>query len=212
LLRLKIGQDDFNDEDVDACADALKRGCVLVMPTDTVYGIAALASDAGAVGRVMRIKERAEDKPLPVQAASVADANVLGVADSPVARALISEFWPGGLTIVLERRQGVDLPYQAGPSIGVRVPGSRFCLAVIERAGRLVVPSANGPGEPAPIAAGDVSSRIIDSVDLLVDAGACPGGTESTVVDITRGIEVLREGAVSRDRIMQAVRGLDGGS
>jgi L-threonylcarbamoyladenylate synthase len=207
---IQTGQEFFSEKDVSACAAALRRGEVVIVPTDTVYGVAALATDEKAVERVLRIKDRAPDKPLPVQVASIADAQKLGETGTPEAAALMEEFWPGALTIVMPRRHGMDLPFQGGTSIGIRMPASRFCLAVIEAAGFLVVPSANPPGEPAPTSVDQIAPRIIDAVDLVVDAGACPGGVESTVVDVTSGLEVLREGAIPSASIARATGCGDG--
>jgi L-threonylcarbamoyladenylate synthase len=207
MLVIETGQDDFSGSDIERCAEVLRAGGTGVIPTDTVYGLAALASDAGAVARVMRVKERTPDKPLPVQVASAWDANLLGVADSPAAIALIERFWPGPLTIVMERREGIELPFQDAGTIGLRVPASKFCLALIMAAGYMVVPSANPPGAKPPVAPGDIAAEIRGAVDFIVEAGPCPGGVESTVVDITAGVEVLREGAVSREEIMRTVGG-----
>jgi L-threonylcarbamoyladenylate synthase len=205
MLEIETGQEEFTPEQVEACADILRSGGLCIIPTDTVYGIAASASDAAAVERLLALKDRAPDKPLPVQVASSNDANVLGVADSPLAVALIERFWPGPLTIVMERRPGVDLPFQKPGTIGIRVPASRFCIALMKRAGNLVVPSANPPGAPAPVSVGEVAAEIMSAVDLVVDAGACPGGIESTVVDITAGAVVLREGALSATDVVEAI-------
>lgn len=204
MITVKTGQKDFDPADIEKLAQMLKDGMLGIIPTDTVYGIAALASDSGAVQKLLTVKRRRPDNPLPVQVAGTAGANRIAVADSPVATALIDRFWPGALTLVLRRRPGADLPFQAERYIGIRVPASGFCLALIEAAGPLVVPSANLPGEQAPVKPEDIDRAIRDSVDFLADAGACPGGTESSVARVNGGIEVLREGAISRDDILRA--------
>lgn len=211
MFVIKTGQDRFKSEEVERCADVLKSGGIGIIPTDTVYGLAASALDAAAVERLLRVKQRPSDKPLPVQVGSSWDANLLGVADTPAAVALIERFWPGPLTIVMERRQGTEIPYQSLATIGIRVPASRFCLALMSEAGYLVVPSANLPGDQPPITVAGIAPEVRDAVDFIVDAGECPGGVESTVVDISAGIEVLREGAVSRDEVLSAMRGDAGG-
>jgi L-threonylcarbamoyladenylate synthase len=205
MLEIRTSKQDFTPEQVEACADVLRSGGLCIIPTDTVYGIAASASDPSAVERLLALKGRAPDKPLPVQAASAGDADLLGVADSPVAAALIERFWPGPLTVVMERRPGTDLPFQNPGTIGIRVPDSGFCLALLKRAGHLMVPSANPPGAPAPVSFEDIAAEILGAVDLAVDAGPCPGGIESTVVDVTAGALVVREGAVSAAAVAEAV-------
>jgi L-threonylcarbamoyladenylate synthase len=205
VIVINASQDDFSRQDVERCAEALRAGGVGIIPTDTVYGLAALASDERAVERVMRLKDRAADKPLPVQVASALDANLLGAADSPAAVALIERFWPGPLTIVMERRQGIDLPFQPAGTIGLRIPDSRFCLALIMEAGYLVVPSANPPGAAPPVTPGDIEPAIRQAVDFIVEAGPCAGGVESTVVDISAGVNVLREGAIPARDVARAL-------
>ncbi|MHB8896524.1 MAG: L-threonylcarbamoyladenylate synthase [Candidatus Geothermincolia bacterium] len=207
MLRTKIDQEKFEPEEVRRCAELLAAGGVGIIPTDTVYGIAALATNVGAVSRVLRIKRRQPGKPLPVQVASSWDANLLGVTDSPAATALIGQFWPGALTIVVERRPGTDLAFQDGSTIGLRVPASCFCLALISEAGFLVLPSANAPGGRPPGSPNELTEDVLESVDFLIDAGPCPGGIESTVVDVTAGVRVVREGAILRAEILAAVGG-----
>ena len=200
----------FTPEDVARAAQVIRDGGVGVIPTDTVYGIAALASNEKAVRKVLQLKERSLDKPLPVHVASMREANSLALADGPAAAALTNNFWPGAVTIVLARRTGpgAHLPLQPAGSIGLRIPDSMFCLALIEHAGFLVVPSANSPGAPPPGTLGDVPVGIIEEADFTVNAGACPLGVESTVVDLTGEAAVLREGAVPKADIMEVLEGL----
>lgn len=209
LLRIDI-MAGFTPDDVERAAAVFRDGGVGVIPTDTVYGIAALASNEEAVARVLELKERSLDKPLPVHVASMREANVLAEADGPAAVALADRFWPGALTIVLARRTGPGshLPLQPAESIGLRIPDNMFCLAIIEHAGFLVVPSANPPEAPAPRTLKEVPAGIMGEADLVVNAGACPLGVESTVVDLTGEATVLREGAIPAADIMEALEGL----
>jgi L-threonylcarbamoyladenylate synthase len=207
VLIIRTDQETFEPDDVGRCAEVLAAGGIGIIPTDTVYGIAALVRNAEAVCRVGRIKDRPPDKPLPVQVASAREANLLALADSPAAAALIERFWPGGLTIVMERRPGFDLPFQDPLTIGLRIPASRFCLELIARSGCLVVPSANRSGMPPPARPEEISAQVLESVDFVVEAGACPGGIESSVVDITTGVRVIREGAISCSEIMRVTGG-----
>ncbi len=209
MLRIDI-MAGFTPNDVERAAEVLQGGGVGVIPTDTVYGIAALASDEKAVARVLELKERSLDKPLPVHVASIREANILAEADGPAAVALANNFWPGALTIVLKRRTGPGshLPLQPVESIGLRIPDNMFCLALIEHAGFLVVPSANPPDAAPPRTLEDVPAGISGEVDLAVNSGACPIGVESTVVDLTGEATVLREGAIPAVDIMEVLEGL----
>ena len=198
----------FTPDDVARAAAVLSEGGVGLIPTDTVYGLAALATHKAAVARVLDMKGRPADKPLPVQVASMRVANILAEADGPAAVTLAERFWPGALTLVLPRRTGpaAHLPSQPEESIGLRIPDDMFCVALIEHAGYLVVPSANPTGAPAPETLEQVSPEMIEAVDFVVNGGACQGGVESTVVDLTGNARVLREGAIPAADIMRALR------
>jgi len=211
MFRMKIEQAGFSSGDVERTAQILLSGGVGIIPTDTVYGLAALAAHDGAVKRLLEIKERPAGKPLPVQISKVADAHRLTFADEPDAVALMEKFWPGPLTLVLRRREGIDLPFQEGESLGLRMPDNDFCLQLIETAGFLAVPSANRSGEPPPASVEEVAREIVGLVDFVIDGGARGGGVESTVVDLTGVLRVLREGAVTREEIERAL-GKSGGS
>lgn len=211
MFRMKIEQAGFSSGDVERTAQILLSGGVGIIPTDTVYGLAALAAHDGAVKRLLEIKERPAGKPLTVQISKVADAHRLTFADEPDAVALMEKFWPGPLTLVLRRREGIDFPFQESESLGLRMPDNDFCLQLIETAGFLAVPSANRSGEPPPASAEEVAREIVGLVDFIVDGGVCGGGVESTVVDLTGVLRVLREGAVTREEIERAL-GKSGGS
>jgi L-threonylcarbamoyladenylate synthase len=206
MFRVEIEKAGFSSSDVERAAEILVSGGVGIIPTDTVYGLAALAVNEGAVERLLEIKERPAGKPPPVQISKVADADRLAFADEPDAIALMEKFWPGPLTLVLRRREGIDLPFQERESLALRMPDSAFCLELIETAGFLVVPSANRSGEPPPVSVEEVAREIVGLADFIVDGGACRGGVESTVVDLTGGLRVLREGAITRKEIVRTLR------
>lgn len=189
-----------------ACA-FLEKGAVGVMPTDTVYGLVALAEQSGAVARIFELKGREASKPLPVLVADRKDAEALVFADRPDARRLMEAFWPGPLTLVMRRRPGVELPFQDPGTLGLRMPDCPFCLAVIERAGFIVAPSANLSGEPPPTCFDDVDQELLRSVGFALDGGACAGGVQSTVVGLTGEIEVLREGAIPAKTVLAVAFG-----
>ncbi|MBK5092305.1 MAG: threonylcarbamoyl-AMP synthase [Actinobacteria bacterium] len=205
MFRAQIGPAGFSSSDVERAAEILAGGGVGIIPTDTVYGLTALASHEGAVKRLLDIKDRPAGKPPPVQISEAADAHMLTFAEKPDAVALMKKFWPGPLTIVLRRREGVDLPFQERESLALRMPDNSFCLELIRAAGFLVVPSANRSGEPPPVSVEEVAHEVVGLVDFVVDGGACKSGAESTVVDLTGGLQVLREGAITREEIERAL-------
>src|SRR5450830_1912433 len=127
MFRVKIEKAGFSSSDVERAAEILVSGGVGIIPTDTVYGLAALAVNEGAVERLLEIKERPAGKPPPVQISKVADADRLAFADEPDAIALMEKFWPGPLTLVLRRREGIDFPFQERENLALRMD-SAFCL------------------------------------------------------------------------------------
>lgn len=181
---------------LDRAAAALRAGQVVVVPTDTVYGVAVDPSVPGATGRLFAAKRRPRDVPLPVLVAEPADATRVAVVGAG-ASALIERFWPGALTVVMPRRPG--LAYDLGideATVGVRCPDHEFVRELCRRVGPLAVTSANRHGEPTPGTATGVAEALGDTVALVVDAGSCEGSA-STVVDCTGDrVALLREGSI----------------
>jgi L-threonylcarbamoyladenylate synthase len=190
-----------------AAADWLQGGGVAVVPTDTVYGLAARPVDADAVDAVYRIKARPEGMHLPVLAASVAQVRALGVAFTPGAEALARRWWPGPLTLAFGFAPQLDRPaWLAGRTeVAVRIPDHDFLRGLLERTGVLVVTSANLHGDPTPRTARDVARRLGSTVDLVVDGGELQD-IPSTLVNVS-GLEpsVEREGALSAAAIESAL-------
>lgn len=216
-----------------ALADAVARlraGRLVAMPTETVYGLAADADRADAVARIYAAKGRPGDHPLIVHIVAPASAHHeaalhhYAAAVPDVARALMQAFWPGPLTLILPRRTGVAEAAAGGhPTIGLRSPGhpvAQALLAACAAAGLkgLAAPSANRFGRVSPTQAEHVLSELGSLGDdelLILDAGACPVGIESTIVDCSRGEPVLlRPGMIGRaelERVLgQTVRDRDG--
>lgn len=183
---------------LDEAVAALRRGDVVVIPTDTVYGVAVAASVPGATARLFEVKARPVDVALPVLVADEAQARE--IADvSPVAAALMAAHWPGGLTIVLPRRPGFDADLGgADPTtVGVRVPDHEVPRELARRVGPLVTTSANLHGRPTPPTAEAVRAELGPGVDIVVDGGRCEG-VPSTVVRVVDGsVDIIRQGAVT---------------
>ena len=183
----------------------LESGGVGVIPTDTIYGIVALAADDAAVARVARIKGRPSDKPFPVLVGDISVLERLGVIYDERHRLLMDRFWPGGLTLVLPKSDDVKLPFQYDRSLAVRVPEHPVALWLLRSVGPLVAPSANPSGGSSPVGPGQIDESIRSQVDFVIEAGACPGGRESTVADLRGELKVLREGAISREELERAL-------
>ncbi len=197
---------------VERAAAALAAGELVAFPTETVYGLGADASHDAAVAKIFAAKGRPSDHPLIVH---VADASAIGAFASEVpdfARKLVHVFWPGPLTLILHRRQGVAAAAAGGQaSIGLRCPAHPVAHALLLACAKasppvvgLAGPSANRFGRVSPTTAGHVASEFGDSV-LVVDGGPCRVGIESTIIDCTRGAPVLlRPGVITREQVEAA--------
>jgi L-threonylcarbamoyladenylate synthase len=177
----------------------LLEGGLVAFPTDTLYGLAAAASNDRAVRRLFEVKGRPPDRPLPILIESIDGADVIATDIPPVARRLMEAFWPGGLTLVLRRHPRFrSLALAGGETVAVRVPDHVVALELLRRLGEPITgTSANLSGRPGPTTAEEVRRQLGDRVDVIADGGPCPGGIESTVIDCTVDPpRLLREGAV----------------
>jgi L-threonylcarbamoyladenylate synthase len=189
---------------LDVAVEALVRGALVAMPTETVYGLAARADDDRAVAGIFAAKGRPADHPLIVHVADAAGAQAFCADVGPVAARLMARFWPGPLTLILPRRPGVATAAAGGQgSIGLRCPSHPLAHALLAAASRagvpgLAAPSANRFGRVSPTTAAHVHDEFGDALPVL-DGGACPVGIESTIVDCTRlPPALLRPGGVLR--------------
>jgi L-threonylcarbamoyladenylate synthase len=190
---------------LDAAAAHLQAGRAVVVPTDTVYGLAVLPSVPGATDEVFAVKGRPADVPLAVLVDSLDQALTLVEAPSAAVGRVVSRLWPGPLTVVLARRPDVTVELGGdGTSVGVRCPDHDLVRALARRLGPLAVTSANLHGQPTPKTAAGVAEALGPRVALVVDGGPCTG-TASTVVD-GRGddLRVLREGPISAEDLQRA--------
>lgn len=185
-------------------AAALAAGEVAILPTDTVYGLAASPRAPAAIARVFALKGRPGDKALPVLAASLDDLASVAVI-TPAAAAVARRFWPGPVTIVVERAAGFD-PDLGGPgdgTVAVRIPDCKPALEVLAAAGPLAVTSANRSGAPPATTADGARAAFGDAVVHVLDGGTS-AGTPSTVVSLVGGPRLLRSGALDPDSVLRA--------
>jgi L-threonylcarbamoyladenylate synthase len=200
---------DRSDSSVAKAGEALRRGELVGLPTETVYGLAGDATNDRAVAGIFAAKGRPQFNPLIVHVASVEAARALVAFDSR-AEALAARFWPGPLTMVLPRRPdcGISLLCSAGlDSLAVRLPAHPVARAVIAAAGRpLAAPSANPSGRLSPTRAAHVAQSLGGKLALVIDGGPATVGLESTVVDLTGPATVLlRQGGLSEEELSAAV-------
>lgn len=195
--------DDERESAIEAASLAIQRGRLVVLPTDTVYGIAADAFDPVAVRMLLEAKGRGREMPPPVLVSNATTLDALAVRIPGYARALVEELWPGPLTLVCHQQTSLqwDLGDTRG-TVAVRMPDHEVTLEILERTGPLAVSSANLTGMPAALDADHAEEMLGDKVEVLVDAGESPGGEASTIIDATgdQG-RVLRLGALSLETL-----------
>ncbi len=191
--------------DIAKASDVLRQGGLVAFPTETVYGLGADACNDAAVARVFAAKGRPNFNPLIAHVTSLAAAEDLGLFPA-AARALAQAFWPGPLTIVVERKGHCPVSRLASaglPSLALRVPAHPLALALLQIfGGPVVAPSANASGRISPTTAAHVRASLGDSVDMILDGGPCQVGVESTVIGFLDGTpRLLRPGGLPRTAI-----------
>ncbi|WP_083283614.1 L-threonylcarbamoyladenylate synthase [Humibacillus sp. DSM 29435] len=192
---------------VDAAASAVRRGDLVVLPTDTVYGIGCDAFDAGAVASVLAAKGRGRDMPPPVLIPTARTAQGLATQVPDYAQTLMERFWPGPLTLVL--RAQTSLHWDLGDTNGtvaLRVPANEVALELLGEIGPMAVTSANTTGDPASRTVDDALAMLGESVAVYLDAGPSSDGEASTIIDCTGESPVtLRLGAIAQEVIEAAL-------
>lgn len=208
LVRFETAILEPTEHSLDLAARALLSGELVGLPTETVYGLAALAENGGAVRGIFLAKGRPADNPLIVHVARMEQAAGFAREIPARARRLMQEFWPGPLTLILPALDSVPREVTAGLStVALRMPSHPVALELIRRSGALAAPSANRSGRPSPTTAQHVLADMRGKIPYILDGGPCDVGVESTVLDLTREIPaLLRPGGVRAEEI-QAVLG-----
>jgi len=197
---------------VDRGISILRQGGIVAFPTDTVYGLGTCANIGQAVERVYQIKERPRNMALPLLLADISQISEVAQPVPQIAWLLARSFLPGALTMVLHRSNSVpDIIAAGGETVAIRIPAHSIPVALVEGVGAPIVgTSANLSSKPSALTADEVYSQFNDRIDLIIDGGRCPGGKESTIVDVTGETPVvLREGAISRaelERFLRSIR------
>jgi L-threonylcarbamoyladenylate synthase len=192
---------------IERALGVLNSGGLVAFPTDTVYGVGALANHPGGIERLYQAKDRSTNKAIAVLIGDPAQLDLLTLGLTPSAQLLAAHYWPGALTLVVPRRN--DLPHNLSslPTIGVRMPDHAFALALMGRSGPLATSSANLSGQSDPRTAEEVMAQLEGRVELILDGGPVPGGVPSTVVDCTQdSLRILRKGAIPEEAIVRLLR------
>jgi tRNA threonylcarbamoyl adenosine modification protein (Sua5/YciO/YrdC/YwlC family) len=192
---------------IEAATDAVRRGELVVLPTDTVYGIGADAFKPSAVAALLSAKGRGRDMPPPVLVGSVRAASALIEELGAYGQDMMDEFWPGALTLVCRasRTLSWDLGDTQG-TVAVRMPLHTVALELLKQTGPMAVSSANRSGMPPATTAADAEKQLGGTVSVYLDGGPCASDVPSTIVDLTGPIpRVLRDGAIPLDRLNTVV-------
>ncbi|MFO0659632.1 MAG: L-threonylcarbamoyladenylate synthase [Polyangiaceae bacterium] len=195
-------------ENLDRAAALIRSGELVAFPTETVYGLGALALDANAVQKIFVAKGRPSTNPLIVHVSSFEMLDEIAASVPSMALTLAKQFWPGPLTLVLPKRDNIPSVVTAGgPTVAVRMPAHPIALELITRVGKpIAAPSANRSTEISPTLAQHVADSLGDRVSLILDGGPCARGIESTVVDTSDlSPRILRPGSITREQILNAL-------
>jgi len=195
-----------NPQSKELALEVLRAGGVIAIPTDTVYGIACLVNKRDSIRRLYAIKERDHVKAIPVLVGTFEQTSNITSIFPPGAIALSQYFWPGALTLVVNKHP--DLPYEltSYPTVGIRMPDHKWLRSLIQSCGPLAATSANISDQPSLSNAQAVLEELEGRVDLLINGGTCTGGIPSTVIDCTVfPVKVLREGSIPESSILRVL-------
>ena len=199
-------ESEMGPKDLEQAVHHLRNGGVVAIPTDTLYALAADVFNTAALDRIFAIKGRSDDLALPVLVSGWDQLEMVAENTPPKTRALAERFWPGALTLVVQKANGLPDRLTAGrPTVAVRMPGHPVPIELINRLGSPITgTSANISGGADLLTLDELSSQLGEPVDLIVEKGPTPKGTASTIVDITSGKpRLLREGAISFQQVME---------
>jgi L-threonylcarbamoyladenylate synthase len=201
------GKPDERERGIAAAVEAVQRGDLVVLPTDTVYGIGADAFKDWAITSLQNAKGRGRDRPPPVLVGSRHTLDGLVYSLSTTARDLVEAFWPGALTIVVEHASSLQWDLgDTGGTVAVRMPLHPVALEVLRETGPMAVSSANKHGQDPAVTAADAREQLGYSVSVYLEAGECPDPVASTIVDLTRDRpKILRAGAIPIEKLRDVV-------
>ncbi len=187
---------------IQAALEILQTGGIVAFPTDTVYGVGALAFDNAAIESIYTAKDRPIEKAIPILIGDLSDLEKVAEDIPDMALRFAARFWPGPLTCIVPKKQTLPPAVSATSTVAVRIPDHPNARALLRAAGPMAVTSANLSGQPSPSTALDVYQQLNGRIPLILDGGKTPGGVPSTLVDCT-GDEpvILREGPISLDKL-----------
>jgi tRNA threonylcarbamoyl adenosine modification protein (Sua5/YciO/YrdC/YwlC family) len=205
---------DVRVDAIKTAADAVTSGELVVLPTDTVYGLGANAFDPAAVAGVLRAKGRGRNVPVPVLVGSWTTIDGLVTSVDARTRSLVEAFWPGGLTLVVKHAPSLSWDLgDADGTVAVRMPLHPVAIELLETTGPMAVSSANRHGQPPAQTAVEAREQLGEDVSVYLEDGPAPGGVASTIVDVTGPRpRILRLGAIDADALREVVPDIVGGA
>ena len=200
-----IAQD--NKIAINETLSVIRSGGVVAVPTDTVYGIACSVNSPDAIQSLYQIKIRENIKAIPVLISDLNQIDQVANNFNSQALKLAESFWPGALTIVVNKYESLPLNLTIHQTVGIRMPDHNWLRAIIRQTGPLAATSANISGEASPSTAEKVLEQLDGRIELVIDGGECKSGISSTVVDCSKAeISILREGEITPEKIRSVLK------
>ena len=196
----------FSEDTLRRALEVLHAGGLVAFPTDTVYGVGALAFDGKAIESIYAAKNRPIEKAIPILISDAGELEKIGMNIPETVQKLARRFWPGPLTILVPKRLDLPESVSATSTIGVRVPDHEVARALLHLTGPMAVTSANISGGQSPVSAEEVYQQLGGRIPLIINGGRTPGGVPSTLVDCTTPeLKILREGPIGMEELHSAL-------
>lgn len=196
----------FLEDTLRRALEVLHAGGLVAFPTDTVYGVGALAFDGKAIESIYAAKNRPIEKAIPILISDAGELEKIGMNIPETVQKLARRFWPGPLTILVPKRLDLPESVSATSTIGVRVPDHEVARALLHLTGPMAVTSANISGGQSPVSAEEVYQQLGGRIPLIINGGRTPGGVPSTLVDCTTPeLKILREGPIGMEELHSAL-------
>lgn len=202
-------QNEIKENELNESVEALKKGGIVIFPTETVYGIGTNALCESSVKRIYEVKERPDEKPLSIMVSNKDEISKYAIIENEIEKKIIDSFMPGPITIILKKKEGVfDYISSGKDTIGIRIPNNNIMLKLLQKAEiPIVAPSANISGRPSGIIFENILKDFNGKVDVAINGGKCEISEPSTIVQVIDNEPIiLREGKISLDEIRMVIK------